>query len=64
MLASIFEVPLDEVPDPRWPDDILWREGQEKTLTARGHLARETRAQAFPGLLGPLRRVLAERQIR
>ena len=50
-LASIFEVPLDEVPDPRWPDDILWSEGQEKTLTRRGHLARETRAQAFQDFL-------------
>ena len=50
-LASIFKVPLDEVPDPRWPDDILWSEGQDKILTRRGHLARETRAQAFQDFL-------------
>lgn len=34
--ASIFEVPLSEVPDPRWPDDVPWQEGQDETLTKRG----------------------------
>ena len=34
--ASIVEVPLSEVPDPRWPDDVPWQEGQDETLTKRG----------------------------
>ena len=45
--ASIFEVPLDEVPDPRWPADIPWREGQGKTLTPRGDRATEAAAVEF-----------------
>ena len=53
-LASIFEVPLDKVPDPRWPADIPWREGQDKgqdKITPRAKLAVEKRGQVFQDFL-------------
>ncbi len=50
--ASIFEVQLDAVPDPRWPDNIPWSEGQDKTLTTRGRLAREAYSNPFQDFVG------------
>ena len=41
--ASIFELALDDLPNPRWPEAIPWQGSQDATLTARGDAAR-----AFP----------------
>lgn len=46
-LASVFEVPLDAVPDHRWPDDVPWQEAQDATLTSRGQAVRDARYQLF-----------------
>lgn len=41
--ASIFEVPIESVPDPGWPDDLPWQETQDATLTDRGQAERTRR---------------------
>lgn len=50
--ASIFELSIDGVPDPRWPSDVPWQEAQDgPQQTEAGRAVRQSRYEVFDAWL-------------